>query len=47
LIYLFSGFISAEYFIAGMVLAIFSIQGVHHSAASRLLGSIARKMGRI
>ncbi|MBA2861416.1 hypothetical protein [Methanococcus maripaludis] len=47
LIYLLSGFISAEYFIAGMVLAIFSIQGVHHGAASRLLGSIARKMGRI
>jgi len=44
LIYLFSGFISPEYFIAGMVLAIFSIQGFNHITASKILGEIYRKL---
>ena len=47
LIYLFSGFVSPQYFIAGMVLAIFSIQGFHHTYASKILGNIAKKMGMI
>ncbi len=33
-------------FIVGMIIAITTIQGVHHPLASRLLGSIAKKMGR-
>lgn len=41
----FIGFIP-EYFIVGMVIAILTIQGLHHPWASRLLGKIAEKMGR-
>jgi energy-converting hydrogenase A subunit B len=33
-------------FIVGMVLAIVAIQGLHHPLASKLLGKIAKKMGR-
>lgn len=44
LIYLFSGFISPEYFIAGMVLAIFSIQGFNHKIASKVLGELYQKL---
>ena len=33
-------------FIVGMVLAIVTIQGLHHPLASKLLGKIAKKMGR-
>lgn len=35
-----------EYFIVGMVLAILTIQGIYHPGASRLLGKLAKKMGR-
>ncbi|MDI6701644.1 hypothetical protein U2150_02015 [Methanothermobacter wolfeii] len=35
-----------EMFVAGMVIAITSIQGINHGLSSRLLGAIARKMGR-
>lgn len=41
----FIGF-KPEYFIVGMVLAILTIQGLHHPWASQLLGKIAEKMGR-
>ncbi|NYB52823.1 MAG: hypothetical protein HVN35_09740 [Methanobacteriaceae archaeon] len=41
----FIGF-KPEYYIVGMVIAILTIQGLHHPAASRLLGKIAAKMGR-
>jgi len=33
-------------FILGMVLAIVTVQGLHHPLASKLLGWIAKKMGR-
>lgn len=33
-------------FIVGMIIAITTIQGLHHPLASRLLGAIAQKMGR-
>jgi len=33
-------------FIVGMALAIVTIQGIHHPLASKLLGKIAKKMGR-
>jgi energy-converting hydrogenase A subunit B len=33
-------------FIVGMLIAIVTIQGLYHPAASRLLGKIAKKMGR-
>jgi energy-converting hydrogenase A subunit B len=33
-------------FIVGMVIAITTIQGIHHPSASRLIGKIATKMGR-
>lgn len=33
-------------FVAGMILAILTIQGLHHPASSKLLGKIAQKMGR-
>jgi energy-converting hydrogenase A subunit B len=33
-------------FIVGMIIAITTIQGVHHPLASKLLGAIAQKMGR-
>ena len=38
--------IGPEYFVVGMVLAIVTIQGLHHPIASKLLGKIAKKMGR-
>ena len=38
--------IGPEYFVVGMVLAIVTIQGLHHPLASKLLGKIAKKMGR-
>lgn len=41
----FIGF-KPEYYIVGMVIAILTIQGLHHPVASRLLGKIATKMGR-
>ncbi|MDP1553330.1 MAG: hypothetical protein Q8M06_09995 [Methanobacteriaceae archaeon] len=33
-------------YIVGMVIAITTIQGIHHPSASRLIGKIATKMGR-
>jgi energy-converting hydrogenase A subunit B len=41
----FIGLTPAE-FIVGMVIAITTIQGLHHPSASILLGKIAKKMGR-
>lgn len=38
--------ITPAMFVVGMVIAITTIQGIHHPAASRLLGKIAEKMGR-
>lgn len=38
--------IPPEQFIVGMLLAIVTIQGLDHPRASRLLGKIAKKMGR-
>jgi len=38
--------IPPEQFIVGMLLAIVTIQGLDHPIASRLLGKIAKKMGR-
>jgi energy-converting hydrogenase A subunit B len=41
----FIGF-KPEFFIVGMVLAILTIQGLYQTGASRLLGKLAKKMGR-
>ncbi len=38
--------IPPEQFIVGMLLAIVTIQGLDHPRASKLLGKIAKKMGR-
>lgn len=38
--------ITPAMFIAGMMIAILTIQGLHHPASSKLLGKIAQKMGR-
>ena len=38
--------IEPEMFICGMVIAIFTIQGIHHPTSSRLLGKIAKSFGR-
>ncbi|MEN4006948.1 MAG: hypothetical protein PQ964_06310 [Methanobacteriaceae archaeon] len=38
--------IHPEQFIVGMLLAIVTIQGIDHPRASRLLGKIAKRMGR-
>jgi energy-converting hydrogenase A subunit B len=38
--------ITPAMFVVGMVIAITTIQGLHHPTASRLLGKIAEKMGR-
>ncbi|GAB6056703.1 hypothetical protein HYG87_01610 [Methanobacterium alkalithermotolerans] len=38
--------LTPEMFVVGMVIAIVTIQGLHHQSASRLLGKIAQKMGR-
>ena len=35
-----------EMFICGMVIAIFTIQGIHHPTSSRVLGRIAKSFGR-
>ncbi|MDI6888715.1 MAG: hypothetical protein QMC78_03340 [Methanocellales archaeon] len=48
LIFIFSHFgFSPANFVAGMVLAIVTIQGLHHKYSSKILGSLARKMGTI
>ncbi len=46
IIYLLHPIIGAKYFVGGMILAIFSIQGFEHKYASILLGKIAKKMNR-
>ena len=38
--------ITPEIFIVGMLIAITTIQGIHHPTASRLIGNIAKKLGR-
>ncbi len=38
--------LTPEMFIGGMIIAILTIQGLHHPASSKLLGKIAQKMGR-
>ena len=38
--------ITPEMFICGMVIAIFTIQGIHHPTSSRLIGKIAKSFGR-
>ncbi len=38
--------ITPAMFIVGMLIAIFTIQGLYHPASSKLLGKIAHKMGR-
>ena len=47
LIFIFSFIgITPEMFICGMVIAIFTIQGIHHPTSSRLIGKIAKSFGR-
>ncbi|ACX72334.1 membrane protein-like protein [Methanocaldococcus vulcanius M7] len=46
IIFLLKPIIEPKYFVAGMVLAIFTIQGLDHKHASLLLGKIAKKMNR-
>lgn len=38
--------ITPEIFIVGMLIAITTIQGIHHPTASRLIGNITKKLGR-
>jgi len=38
--------ISPEMFVVGMVIAVTTIQGIHHPSSSKLLGAIAKKMNR-
>jgi energy-converting hydrogenase A subunit B len=38
--------IRPEMFVAGMVIAITTIQGIHHPSSSILLGNIAKKLNR-
>ena len=38
--------ISPEMFVVGMVIAITTIQGLHHPSSSKLLGKIAKLLGR-
>lgn len=38
--------LTPEMFVAGMVIAITTIQGIHHPTSSKLLGNIAKKMNR-
>lgn len=38
--------LTPEMFVVGMVLAITTIQGLHHPSSSKLLGKIAKVMGR-
>ncbi|HIP17246.1 MAG TPA: hypothetical protein EYG76_02950 [Methanothermococcus okinawensis] len=47
LLYAFSGIIEPKYFIGGMVIAIFTIQGLYHIGASKLLGNLAKKLRMI
>jgi len=47
IIHLLSGFIEPKYFIGGMVIAVFTIQGLYHVGASKVLGYIGRKLGMI
>ncbi|MBW9220959.1 hypothetical protein KKP91_01945 [Methanothermococcus sp. SCGC AD-155-M21] len=47
LMYVFSGLIEPKYFIGGMVIAIFTIQGLYHIGASKLLGNLAKKLRMI
>lgn len=48
LIFIFSHFgFSPANFVVGMVMAIITVQGLHHRYSSRMLGSLARKMGAV
>lgn len=38
--------LTPEMFVVGMVIAILTIQGIHHQSSSKLLGKIAKAMGR-
>ena len=38
--------ITADMFIVGMLIAITTIQGIHHPTASKLIANIAKKLGR-
>ncbi len=38
--------LTPEMFVAGMIIAITTIQGIHHPSSSKLLGKIAKSMGR-
>jgi energy-converting hydrogenase A subunit B len=38
--------LTPEMFVVGMIIAILTIQGLHHPSSSRLLGKIAKSMGR-
>lgn len=38
--------LTAEMFVVGMIIAITTIQGLHHPSSSKLLGKIAKAMGR-
>jgi energy-converting hydrogenase A subunit B len=38
--------IRPEMFVVGMVIAVTTIQGLHHQSSSKLLGKIAKLMGR-
>ena len=38
--------LTPEMFVAGMVIAITTIQGIHHPTSSKLLGNIAKIMNR-
>ncbi|MDO5827155.1 MAG: hypothetical protein Q4Q19_02675, partial [Methanobrevibacter sp.] len=38
--------ITPEMFICGMIIAIFTIQGIYHPASTKLLGRIAKALGR-
>ena len=38
--------ITPEMFICGMIIAIFTIQGIYHPASTKLLGRIAKAFGR-
>ena len=47
IVLVFSSFgIKPEMFVAGMVIAITTIQGLHHPSSSKLLGNIAKKLNR-
>ena len=47
IVYVFSFIgITPEMFICGMIIAIFTIQGIYHPASTKLLGRIAKAFGR-